>query len=92
MIEYEVVKPMWKSNKKDLIPTFATFVLCLGVGVEMGILIGVLINIVFLLYPSARPKLTVDTQKVRINVKSLFRFSNVVLVKQWKGIPAGNTC
>ncbi|KAK9739693.1 STAS domain [Popillia japonica] len=64
MIEYEVVKPMWRSNRKDLIPTFATFILCLGVGVELGILIGVLINIVFLLYPSARPKLTVGTQKL----------------------------
>ncbi|KRT81695.1 hypothetical protein AMK59_5720 [Oryctes borbonicus] len=64
MIEYEVVKPMWRSNKKDLVPAFATFVLCLGVGVELGILIGVLINIVFLLYPSARPKLTVDMPRL----------------------------
>ncbi|XP_071051901.1 sodium-independent sulfate anion transporter-like [Onthophagus taurus] len=60
MIEYEVVKPMWRSNKKDLIPTFATFLLCLIVGVELGILIGVSINLIFLLYPSARPKCTVD--------------------------------
>ncbi|XP_065213413.1 sodium-independent sulfate anion transporter [Planococcus citri] len=55
MIEYEVVKPMWKSSRKDLIPTFATFVLCLVFGVELGILIGVGINIILLLIPSARP-------------------------------------
>ncbi|KAL0278308.1 UNVERIFIED_CONTAM: hypothetical protein PYX00_000163 [Menopon gallinae] len=60
MIEYEVVKPMWKSNRKDLIPTFATFVLCLLIGVEYGILVGVAINIVFLLYPSARPNVRVE--------------------------------
>lgn len=64
MIEYEVVKPMWKSNRKDLVPTFATFILCLGVGVELGILIGVGINLVFLLYPSARPSVNVEKATV----------------------------
>ncbi|XP_049853757.1 sodium-independent sulfate anion transporter-like [Schistocerca gregaria] len=60
MIEYEVVKPMWKSSRKDLVPTFVTFVACLVIGVELGILIGVAINILFLLYPSARPSITVE--------------------------------
>lgn len=63
MIEYEVVKPMWRSSRKDLIPTFATFILCLVIGVELGIVIGVAINLVFLLYPSARPHIFVETQK-----------------------------
>ncbi|PSN39859.1 Sodium-independent sulfate anion transporter [Blattella germanica] len=53
MIEYEVVKPMWRSSRKDLIPTFVTFIACLVIGVELGILIGVGINLAFLLYPSA---------------------------------------
>lgn len=66
MIEYEVVKPMWRSNRKDLIPTFATFILCLVIGVEYGILVGVAINIVLLLYPSARPSLFVEKSVVRI--------------------------
>lgn len=60
MIEYEVVKPMWRASRKDLIPTIATFVLCLGVGVELGIIIGVGINLVLLLYPSARPTVSVE--------------------------------
>lgn len=55
MIEYEVIKPMWRSSKKDLLSAIATFVFCLVIGVEYGILIGVAINIMFLLYPSARP-------------------------------------
>ena len=65
MIEYEVVKLMWRSSKKDLIPTFATFLFCLIIGVEYGILIGVAINIMFLLYPSARPKIHVEKCLVR---------------------------
>ncbi|KAJ8667345.1 hypothetical protein QAD02_009007 [Eretmocerus hayati] len=60
MIEYEVVKLMWKSSKKDLIPTFATFILCLIIGVEYGIVAGVGINLIFLLYPSARPQISVE--------------------------------
>lgn len=68
MIEYEIVKPMWKSNKKDLIPTFATFILCLAIGVEYGILVGVAINVIFLLYPSARPNITVEKKIVSISI------------------------
>ncbi|XP_060521275.1 sodium-independent sulfate anion transporter-like isoform X2 [Cylas formicarius] len=60
MIEYEVVKPMWQTSKKDLLATFATFLFCLIIGVEYGILVGVGINIMFLLYPSARPKVHVE--------------------------------
>lgn len=70
MIEYEVVKPMWKSNRKDLIPTFATFILCLLIGVEYGILVGVAINIVFLLYPSARPNVRVEKTTVGVAPRS----------------------
>ncbi|XP_026317688.1 sodium-independent sulfate anion transporter-like [Hyposmocoma kahamanoa] len=60
MIEYEVVKPMWRSRRADLVPTFATFALCLIVGVELGILAGVAINVILLLYPSARPQLDAE--------------------------------
>ncbi|XP_047529825.1 sodium-independent sulfate anion transporter [Vanessa atalanta] len=60
MIEYEVVKPMWRSRRADLVPAFATFVLCLVVGVELGIVAGVLLNVILLLYPSARPTMEAE--------------------------------
>ncbi|EFN82619.1 sodium-independent sulfate anion transporter [Harpegnathos saltator] len=60
MIEYEVVKLMWRSSKKDLVPMFVTFFFCLAIGVEYGILLGVGTNLMFLLYPSARPTVHVD--------------------------------
>ncbi|KPJ15655.1 Sodium-independent sulfate anion transporter [Papilio machaon] len=44
MIEYEVVKPMWRSRRADLMPAFATFAICLVVGVELGIVAGVVLN------------------------------------------------
>ncbi|XP_049869042.1 sodium-independent sulfate anion transporter-like [Pectinophora gossypiella] len=61
MIEYEVVKPMWRSRRADLVPAFATFATCLIVGVELGILAGVAVNVILLLYPSARPQLDAET-------------------------------
>ncbi|XP_045772056.1 sodium-independent sulfate anion transporter-like isoform X1 [Maniola jurtina] len=60
MIEYEVVKPMWRSRRADLVPAFATFALCLIVGVELGIVAGVLLNVILLLYPSARPQMEAE--------------------------------
>ncbi|XP_012273496.1 sodium-independent sulfate anion transporter [Orussus abietinus] len=71
MIEYEVVKLMWRSSKKDLIPTFATFVFCLIIGVEYGILVGVSINLMFLLYPSARPTIHVEKCLTEANAEYL---------------------
>ncbi|XP_033336483.1 sodium-independent sulfate anion transporter isoform X1 [Megalopta genalis] len=60
MIEYQVVMLIWKTSKKDLIPMFVTFLFCLIIGVEYGILMGVGTNLIFLLYPSARPTIHVD--------------------------------
>lgn len=78
MIELEVVKPMWKSSKKDLVPTFATFLLCLAIGVEYGILVGVAINILFLLYPSARPTLYIEKKNVSTNnIQYIFHRNSV---------------
>lgn len=63
---------MWRSSRKDLIPTFVTFLLCLIVGVEIGILLGVAVNIVFLLYPSARPSMHIEKDKVKYHLIILF--------------------
>ncbi|XP_075148829.1 sodium-independent sulfate anion transporter [Haematobia irritans] len=61
MIQYRVVKPMWRSKKSDLIPGLATFIACLVLPLQLGILVGIGINIVFILYHAARPKLRVET-------------------------------
>ncbi|XP_011311052.1 sodium-independent sulfate anion transporter [Fopius arisanus] len=92
MIEYEVVKLMWKSSKKDLIPMFATFFLCLGIGVEYGILVGVGINLMFLLYPSARPTIHVEkcvtesgTDYLLVTPGNSLYFPAVDFIKQFVG-------
>ncbi|XP_068084197.1 sodium-independent sulfate anion transporter [Anabrus simplex] len=60
MVEVGIVIPIWRSNKRDLIPAFATFLACLWLGVEIGIVIGIAVDIAFLLYFNARPRVLVE--------------------------------
>lgn len=60
MVQYRVIKPMWRSKKTDLIPGIATFIACLVLELQIGILVGIGINVVFILYHAARPKLRVE--------------------------------
>ncbi|XP_045771325.1 sodium-independent sulfate anion transporter-like [Maniola jurtina] len=71
MVEYDVVKPMWRAKKLDLIPGIGTFVLCLTLPIELGILTGVVVNIVFILYHAARPKFSVEILKTEAGVEYL---------------------
>ncbi|KAF2904133.1 hypothetical protein ILUMI_02044 [Ignelater luminosus] len=65
MVEVSIVKPMWKINKIDWIPLWGTFIACLLLGIEIGILVGVVIDVILLLYYNARPRVTV--QKISEN-------------------------
>ncbi|KAL4707527.1 hypothetical protein ACJJTC_000279 [Scirpophaga incertulas] len=71
MVEYNVIKPMWRAKKLDLIPGIGTFVLCLTLPLELGILTGVVVNIIFILYHAARPKFSVDMLKTAAGVEYL---------------------
>ncbi|KAK9496656.1 hypothetical protein O3M35_013090 [Rhynocoris fuscipes] len=64
MIEYEVMEPMWKASRRDMIPMFATFITCLCIGVEIGIVVGVCLNIALLLFYSAKPKIIVEKVEI----------------------------
>lgn len=66
MVEFHVVKPIWRTKKLDLIPAVATFLSCLFIRLELGIVVGIGINVLFLLYASARP--TVSVQRVTSSV------------------------
>lgn len=63
-VEYEVVRPMWRSKRIDLVPAFATFFCCLIWALEYGILVGVGVQIVFILYHAARPSVVLEVQEL----------------------------
>ncbi|XP_046632863.1 sodium-independent sulfate anion transporter-like isoform X2 [Daphnia pulicaria] len=50
MVELEELKPMWKSRKIELLPFGVTFLCCLFVNMEYGILIGAGIHLLLLAY------------------------------------------
>ncbi|XP_055851243.1 sodium-independent sulfate anion transporter-like [Episyrphus balteatus] len=59
-IQYNVIVPMWRSKKIDLIPGFGAFIACLVLPLQIGIFVGIGINMVFILYYSARPKVNLN--------------------------------
>lgn len=58
---------MYDFSGVDLIPFFTTLLSCLIIGIEMGILIGIVVDILKLLYFSARPKIAVE--KIVVSIK-----------------------
>jgi len=63
-VEYEVVKPIWRSKRTDLIPGLACFLGCLFYELEMGIGLGVFIQVLMVLYHTARPGLDVEVRRL----------------------------
>ncbi|KAK7601807.1 hypothetical protein V9T40_009248 [Parthenolecanium corni] len=58
LIDVQILKPLWKSCRRDFFILVATFFLCLYFGVEIGLLIGAAGNLIYLLYLWARPRIT----------------------------------
>ncbi|KYM96787.1 Sodium-independent sulfate anion transporter [Cyphomyrmex costatus] len=64
MVEIDIILPIWKCNKRDLIPAFITFLACLFVGIEMGILIGTIFDLAILIYLNARPTINIEHRNI----------------------------
>ncbi|XP_067006361.2 sodium-independent sulfate anion transporter [Anabrus simplex] len=60
MVDVEILGPIWRYSRLDLVPLLSTFITSLWLGVEVGIVVGVVVDLVFLLYFTARPKVTVE--------------------------------
>ncbi|KAK6643074.1 hypothetical protein RUM43_004577 [Polyplax serrata] len=71
MVEVKVVKPMWRTKKSDLIPGFGTFLACLVLNLQYGILLGIIIQILFLLYNAARPKIHMQKLTTKSGIEYL---------------------
>ncbi|XP_019759137.1 sodium-independent sulfate anion transporter isoform X2 [Dendroctonus ponderosae] len=60
LCEFDAIPIMWRTKRLDLIPFFTTLMCCLLISLEYGIIIGIGINLTFILYDAARPKLYVE--------------------------------
>ncbi|XP_068631791.1 sodium-independent sulfate anion transporter-like [Battus philenor] len=59
MVDLAIIKKLWATSRLDLIPLVGTFVCGLALGVEVGLICGVAIDILLLLYYHSRPPLDV---------------------------------
>ncbi|XP_015838375.2 sodium-independent sulfate anion transporter isoform X2 [Tribolium castaneum] len=64
LFDYDAFVVLWRSKKLDLVPFLTTLLCCLFISLEYGILIGIGVNLLFVLYASARPKLTITKEKI----------------------------
>lgn len=74
MVDYTVVKKMWKIYKLDLLPFGVTFLVCFW-EVQYGIIAGVAMSGALLLYNTARPKIKIlDHDTLVLELKSGLTF------------------
>jgi len=60
MLRHDMAISLWKTNKRDLVSFITAFVACLVFDVEMGLLIGICIDLLFVLYRNARPSISIE--------------------------------
>ena len=64
MVELHEIVKIYKTKRSDTLPFLATFLVSLWLGLEYGILIGITINILFLLRSTSRPKIFIESENV----------------------------
>ncbi|VVC34483.1 SLC26A/SulP transporter domain,STAS domain,Sulphate anion transporter, conserved site [Cinara cedri] len=71
MVDYKMCEYIYKSKKRDLILISITFIACLLLPLEYGVLIGIVSNVGFILHSSAKPKISVQVHKNRDGIDYL---------------------
>ncbi|XP_034126617.1 sodium-independent sulfate anion transporter isoform X1 [Drosophila guanche] len=63
MIDLAPVKELWQTNKKDFFSWVGSFIICLVAGVELGLLFGIVLSMVFILLRLGNPKIEVSLKQ-----------------------------
>ena len=63
MIDYSIFASLWRNSIKELLMCLVTMIVCLLAGLEYGIITGIVIEALLLLYNVARP--TVEVNKLK---------------------------
>ncbi|CAK9803851.1 Sodium-independent sulfate anion transporter [Anthophora plagiata] len=64
MLELHIFIVLWRTKKIDLIPLTVTLLSCLAIGPEYGMIAGIAVNLILLLYFAARPGLLIEERVV----------------------------
>ncbi|XP_065321453.1 sodium-independent sulfate anion transporter-like isoform X2 [Gordionus sp. m RMFG-2023] len=60
LIEYKIFVKIWKVKKMDFVVAITTLIACFFVGVEFGIILGIVLAMAFLVYPISKPHLYIE--------------------------------
>jgi sodium-independent sulfate anion transporter 11 len=80
MVNFATVKHLWQISKPDLLPWFITFFVSLGAGFEYGILSGVAASLLVLLYPWARPPMTIAKYDIEKSAIAVDETANIIVI------------
>ncbi|XP_076028630.1 sodium-independent sulfate anion transporter-like isoform X2 [Oratosquilla oratoria] len=84
MVDYEILKPLWRTRRLDLVPLSVTFVVSLVWGLEWGIFFGVGVNLALFLYSFSKP----DIEVIKVTAKKCRHGEGAhVLVRPSYGMP-----
>ncbi|XP_078043152.1 sodium-independent sulfate anion transporter isoform X1 [Augochlora pura] len=64
MLDFKTYAMLWRAKKIDFVLMMVTLLFCVFLKLEWGIIIGIILNILMLLYFSARPSIQTEIQQV----------------------------
>ncbi|XP_015601196.1 sodium-independent sulfate anion transporter isoform X2 [Cephus cinctus] len=64
MLDFDTYKLLWRAKKSDFMIMSLTLLACVFLGLEFGIVIGILLSIIFLLFFSARPSIEIRVEQI----------------------------
>lgn len=64
LLDFKLPWRLWHESKRDFIVWLVCFVVCIVSGVEVGLFVSIIINVLHLLYLWARPEIAVKIQEV----------------------------
>ncbi|ALC38932.1 CG9702 [Drosophila busckii] len=70
-LQYQIIMPMWRAKRSDLVPGVLAFITCLVLPLEIGIMVAIAANQLYILYHSARPKITLEQLETEHGLKFL---------------------
>ncbi|XP_013414887.1 LOW QUALITY PROTEIN: sodium-independent sulfate anion transporter-like [Lingula anatina] len=66
MFDWKIYLTLWRVKKLDIIPLFSTFIMSFILGIEYGILIGIGLSLMIVLYPMARPHVKMGSKDIML--------------------------
>ena len=63
-IDVEILVPLWRSKKADIIPYLITLLVGVFMSVEIGMIVGTCVHLAILLYTSSRPLVSIHQKQV----------------------------